>query len=86
MTAFLRIGGLLLLPGAAWAVNVSGDWTIESSVGTTWDYDVIFNGSPGHVGFLAQSISERTMTGTLLLSGNPAPFTAKRRGSDSSGP
>lgn len=41
-----------------------------------WDYDVVFNGNPGHVEFVADTLSDSTMSGTLSLSGNPSPFTA----------
>lgn len=46
-----------------------------------WDYDVVFNGNPGHVGFVADILSDRVMSGTLLLSGNPSPFTATKQAS-----
>ena len=47
-----------------------------------WDYDVVFNGNPGHVGFVADIISDYVMSGTLLLSGSPSPFTATKHVSE----
>jgi len=44
-----------------------------------WGYDVVFNGNPGHVGYEAKMTSPTTMSGTLMLSGNPSPFKAEKQ-------
>jgi hypothetical protein len=105
------------------AADLTGDWTIESSIGDTpimvhctliqsndtlsgsctpvmadpmpseltgtvsdsgaeWGYDVVFNGNPGHVGFVAEAVSEDSMSGALDLSGTPTRFTARRVSSE----
>lgn len=43
-----------------------------------WGYDVVFNGNPGRVDFMADFISSDKISGTLSLSGTEAPFTATR--------
>lgn len=100
--------------------DISGDWTIASSVGgatpitvyctlvqqgsvlsgqctpemenaepsrlegvvedgsASWGYEVIFNGNPGRVYFVAHSLSVDTLEGSLSLSGTEAPFSATR--------
>jgi hypothetical protein len=44
-----------------------------------WGYDVVFNGNPGRVDFMAESISNNEIKGILSLSGTEAPFTAKKK-------
>ena len=44
-----------------------------------WGYDVVFNGNPGRVDFMADSVSSDAISGTLSLSGTQAPFTAQRK-------
>ena len=41
-----------------------------------WGYDVVFNGNPGRVDFVATSLEADALAGTLTLSGMDAPFTA----------
>lgn len=41
-----------------------------------WGYDVVFNGNPGRVDFVATSLAADALAGTLNLSGMEAPFTA----------
>lgn len=43
-----------------------------------WGYDVVFNGNPGRVDFVATELSANRLAGTLSLSGTQAPFTAER--------
>lgn len=43
-----------------------------------WGYDVVFNGNPGRVDFVATSLAADALSGTLTLSGAQAPFTAER--------
>lgn len=120
MKRIFSLAGLIALPGIASALDLSGDWKIDSSVGGTtpivvnctlvqsgdkltghctpvmanaepaeltgtatagsavWAYDVVFNGNPGHIEFEADAVSDDAMSGTLMLSGTPAPFTAAR--------
>src|SRR5690606_32297583 len=40
-----------------------------------WGYDVVFNGNPGRVDFVASALGSETLSGTLSLSGTMAPFT-----------
>lgn len=44
-----------------------------------WEYDVLFNGNPGHVAFDAEVESDILMKGTLDLSGTPVPFTGTKK-------
>ena len=43
-----------------------------------WGYDVVFNGNPGRVDFVATELATDRLAGTLSLSGTQAPFTAER--------
>lgn len=43
-----------------------------------WGYDVVFNGNPGRVDFVASELAADRLAGTLSLSGTQAPFTAER--------
>ncbi len=43
-----------------------------------WGYDVVFNGNPGRVDFIATSLAADALSGTLSLSGMQAAFTAER--------
>lgn len=49
----------------------------------SWEYDVVFNGNPGHVAFDAEIESDSRMKGTLDLSGMPVEFTAMKRAASS---
>lgn len=49
--------------------------TVEGNT-ASWGYDVVFNGNPGRVDFMADELSGTTMKGTLSLSGTEAPFEA----------
>lgn len=42
----------------------------------SWGYDVTYQGQPSRVAFDAELPTDRTMTGTLTLSGKPSAFTA----------
>ena len=44
----------------------------------SWGYDVVFNGNPGRVDFVATALAADAMSGTLSLSGTEAPFTAAK--------
>jgi len=44
-----------------------------------WGYDVVFNGNPGRVDFVADTVSSDLLSGTLSLSGTEAPFEAIRK-------
>jgi hypothetical protein len=52
--------------------------TVEGSR-AHWDYDVVFNGNPGHVAYDAEIESDTEMSGTLTLSGTPLEFTARKQ-------
>lgn len=43
-----------------------------------WGYDVVFNGNPGRVDFIATALGDGALAGTLSLSGTQAPFTAEK--------
>jgi ketosteroid isomerase-like protein len=43
-----------------------------------WGYDVVFNGNPGRVDFVATSLAGDALAGNLSLSGTQAAFTAER--------
>lgn len=48
----------------------------------SWEYDVVFNGNPGHVAFDADIESDSRMKGTLDLSGMPVPFTGTKQAAE----
>lgn len=56
--------------------TLAGSMTAITAV---WGYDVVFNGNPGRVDFMADSLSSTGIRGTLSLSGTEAPFVATRR-------
>jgi len=56
---------------------------LTGSVGesmASWEYDVVFNGNPGHVAFAAEVESDSKMAGTLDLSGTLVEFVAVKMG------
>ena len=55
------------------AAELSG---IVAESTASWEYDVVFNGNPGHVAFEGEVESDVKMSGTLNLSGTPVQFTA----------
>ena len=54
---------------------LTGNVTTSSA---RWGYDVVFNGKPGHIDFVATSLAP-TLAGNLSLSGTVAPFTAEKQ-------
>jgi hypothetical protein len=52
--------------------------TVDGS-NAKWSYDVVFNNKPGHVGYEAKMDSPTAISGTLLLAGNPTPFTGAKQ-------
>ncbi len=58
------------------ASELEGSVTLTSA---SWGYDVVFNGEPGRVEFLATTVSNDALRGTLSLSGTEAPFSAVKR-------
>lgn len=53
--------------------------SVEVSM-ASWEYDVVFNGNPGHVGFAAAVESDLKMAGILDLSGMLVKFVAAKVG------
>ena len=57
------------------ASELTGSLTTSTA---RWGYDVVFNGNPGRVDFVASSVAAGALSGTLSLSGAQAPFTAEK--------
>lgn len=55
--------------------DLSGSLTTSTA---RWGYDVVFNGNPGRVDFVATELAVDNLAGTLSLSGTVAPFSAVR--------
>ena len=58
------------------ATDLTG--TVDGS-SVKWGYDVVFNGTPARVDYVADIAADGTMTGSLLRSGSPSPFTAVKQ-------
>ena len=63
------------IPGIA-ASDFSG--TVDGS-NAKWGYDVVFNGNPARVDYVAELAADGTLTGNLLRNGSPSPITAVKQ-------
>ena len=63
------------LPGVA-ATNLTG--TVDGS-NAKWGYDVVFNGNPARVDYVAELGADGTLTGNVLRNGSPSPITAVKQ-------
>jgi len=44
-----------------------------------WGYDVVFNGNPARVDYVADLAADGTLKGSLLRNGSPSPITAVKQ-------
>jgi hypothetical protein len=63
------------IPGIA-ATDLTG--AVDGS-NATWGYDVVFNGNPASVGYVAELLADGTLKGSVLRNGSPSPMTAVKR-------
>jgi hypothetical protein len=63
------------IPGIV-ASELSG--TVDGS-GAKWGYDVVFNGNPARVDYVAELAADGTLKGNLLRNGAPSPITAVKQ-------
>ena len=63
------------IPGIA-ASELSG--TVDGS-SAKWGYDVVFNGNPARVDYVADLAADGTLKGNLLRNGSPSPITAVKQ-------
>ena len=56
------------------ATDLTG--TVEGST-AKWGYDVVFNGKPSRVDYVADLGADGTFKGSLLRNGSPSPITGK---------
>jgi len=63
------------IPGIA-ASDLSG--TVDGS-SAKWGYDVVFNGNPARVDYVADLAADGTLKGDLLRNGSPSPITAVKQ-------
>lgn len=63
------------IPGIA-ASSFRG--TVDGS-SAKWGYDVVFNGNPARVDYIAELTSDGALKGSLLRNGAPSPITAVKQ-------
>lgn len=63
------------IPGIA-ASDLAG--TVDGS-NAKWGYDVVFNGNPARVDYVAELAADGTLKGDLLRNGSPSPITARKQ-------
>jgi hypothetical protein len=44
-----------------------------------WGYDVVFNGNPARVDYVAELAADGTLKGNVLRNGSPSPITAVKQ-------
>ena len=44
-----------------------------------WGYDVVFNGNPARVDYVAELTADGTLKGNVLRNGSPSPITAVKQ-------
>ena len=49
--------------------------TVDGS-SAKWGYDVVFNGNPARVDYVAELAADGTLKGNVLRNGSPSPITA----------
>ena len=52
--------------------------TVEGS-SAKWGYDVVFNGNPARVDYVAELAADGTLKGNVLRNGSPSPITAVKQ-------
>ena len=52
--------------------------TVDGS-SAKWGYDVVFNGNPARVDYVAELGTDGTLKGNVLRNGSPSPITAKKQ-------
>ena len=63
------------IPGIA-ASSLTG--AVDGS-SAKWGYDVVFNGNPARVDYLAELAADGTFKGSLLRNGSPSPITGVKQ-------
>ena len=63
------------VPGIA-ASDLTG--TVDGS-NAKWGYDVVFNGNPARVDYVAELAADGSLKGDLLRNGSPSPITARKQ-------
>ena len=63
------------IPGIA-ASDLTG--TVDGS-NAKWGYDVVFNGNPARVDYVAELADDGTLKGDLLRNGSPSPISARKQ-------
>ena len=63
------------IPGIA-ASELTG--TVDGS-SAKWGYDVVFNGNPARVDYVAELTADGTLKGDVLRNGSPSPITAVKQ-------
>jgi len=56
------------------ATDLTG--TVDGST-AKWGYDLVFNGNPARVDYVADLVADGTLKGSLLRNGSPSPITGK---------
>ena len=52
--------------------------TVDGS-NAKWGYDVVFNGTPARVDYVAELAADGTLKGNVLRNGSPSPITAVKQ-------
>jgi len=52
--------------------------TVDGS-SAKWGYDVVFNGNPARVDYVAELAADGTLKGNVLRNGSPSPITAVKQ-------
>ena len=63
------------IPGIA-ASDLTG--TVDGA-SAKWGYDVVFNGTPARVDYVAELMADGTLKGNVLRNGSPSPITAVKQ-------
>jgi hypothetical protein len=63
------------IPGIA-ASDLTG--AVEGS-SARWGYDIVFNGNPARVDYVAELGADGTLRGNVLRNGSPSPITAVKQ-------
>lgn len=63
------------IPGIA-ASDLTG---AVDGAGAKWGYDVVFNGTPARVDYVAELLADGSLKGSVLRNGTPSPITAVKQ-------
>ncbi len=63
------------IPGIAGS-DLAG--TVDGS-SAKWGYDLVFNGTPARVDYVAELVADGTLQGNVLRNGTPSPLTAVKQ-------